>query len=126
MLMSVKEYASEHLRTEGRFPGSGPSALAAAEARHSGYFAGLGEKRAVAGACVEIGNLVAACRRAAARGGVEESAGALEGAWGALNFRGPFSGGGGLASGVSGAPGPGAAAGASAGRIAGGGLDASG
>src|SRR5216684_50925 len=35
MLVSVKEYASEHLRTEGRFSGSGPSALAAAEARHS-------------------------------------------------------------------------------------------
>src|SRR5882762_7194111 len=27
MLVSVKEYASEHLRTEGRFLGSGPSAL---------------------------------------------------------------------------------------------------
>src|SRR5437016_10642536 len=47
MLVSVKEYASEHLRTEGRFPGSGPSALDAAEMRHSGYFARLGEKRAV-------------------------------------------------------------------------------
>src|SRR6195256_2265545 len=54
MLVSVKEYASEHLRTEGRFPGSGPSALAAAEARHGGYFAGLGEKRAGGGAWVEI------------------------------------------------------------------------
>src|SRR5437773_10930355 len=83
MLVSVKEYASEHLRTEGRFPGSGPSALAAAEARHSGYFARLGEKRAVAGACVEIDNLVVACRRAAARGAAEEAAGALEGAWAA-------------------------------------------
>src|SRR5258706_7284210 len=91
MLVSVKEYASEHLRTEGRFRGSGPAALAAAEARHSGYFAGLGEKRAVASACVEIDNLVAACRRAAARGDAEESAGALEGAWAALKFRGPVS-----------------------------------
>ncbi|TMG74819.1 MAG: tetratricopeptide repeat protein, partial [Betaproteobacteria bacterium] len=126
MLMSVKEYASEHLRTEGRFPGSGPSALAAAEARHSGYFAGLGEKRAVAGACVEIDNLVAACRRAAARGAVEESAGALEGAWAALNLRGPFSVGVELASVVSGAPGLGAAARAIAERIAGSALDASG
>jgi len=126
MLVSVKEYASEHLRTEGRFPGSGPSALAAAEARHSGYFAGLGEKRAVAGACVEIDNLVAACRRSAARGAAEESAGALEGAWAALNLHGPFSVGVELASVVSGTPGLGAAACATAERVAGSALDASG
>jgi len=126
MLVSVKEYASEHLRTEGRFPGSGPSALAAAEARHSGYFAGLGEKRAVAGACVEIDNLVAACRRAAARGAAEEAAGALEGAWAALSLRGPFSVGVELASAVSGTPTLGAAARAIAERVAGSALDASG
>jgi len=126
MLVSVKEYASEHLRTEGRFPGSGPAAVAAAEARHSGYFAGLGEKRAVAGACVEIDNLVAACRRAAARGAAEESAGALEGAWAALNLHGPFSVGVELASVVSGAPGLGAAVRAIAERVAGSALDASG
>jgi predicted ATPase/class 3 adenylate cyclase len=126
MLVSVKEYASEHLRTEGRFPGSGPAALAAAEVRHSAYFAGLGEKRAVAGACVEIDNLVAACRRAAARGAAEEAAGALEGAWAALNLRGPFSVGVELASVVSGTPGLGAAARAIAERVAGSALDASG
>src|SRR5258706_5851895 len=126
MLVSVKEYASEHLRTEGRFPGSGPSALAAAEVRHSGYFAGLGEKRAVAGACVEIDNLVAACRRAAAREAAEESAGALEGAWAALNLRGPFSVGVELASEVSGTHGLGKAARATAERIAGSALDAAG
>src|SRR6266571_1225801 len=126
MLVSVQEYASEHLRTERRFPGSGPSALAAAEARHSGYFARLGEKRAVAGACVEIDNLVAACRRAAARGAGEEAAGALEGAWAALNLRGPFSVGVELASVVSGTPGLGASARATAERVAGSALDASG
>ena len=126
MLVSVKEYASEHLRTEGRFAGSGPSALAAAEARHSGYFARLGEKRAVEGACVEIDNLVAACRRAAARGAAEESAGALEGAWAALNLRGPFSVGVELASEVSGTHGLKAAARAVVERIAGSALDASG
>ncbi len=124
MLVSVQEYASEHLRTEGRFPGSGPSALAAAEVRHSRYFAGLGEKRAVAGACVEIDNLVVACRRAAARGAAEEAAGALEGAWAALNLRGPFSVGVELASAVSGTPGLGAAARAIAERVAGSALDA--
>src|SRR5258705_12252961 len=86
MLVSVKEYASEHLRSEGHFPGIGPAALAAAEARHAGYFAGLGEKRAVAGACVEIDNLVAACRRSAGRERAEESPGAHQGASGALNL----------------------------------------
>jgi predicted ATPase/class 3 adenylate cyclase len=126
MLVSVKEYASEHLRTEERFPGSGPPALAAAEARHSSYFAALGEKRAVAGACVEIDNLVAACRRAAAREAAEESAGALEGAWAALNLRGPFSVGVELAAVVNGTPGLGAAARAIAERVAGSALDASG
>src|SRR5947209_705288 len=126
MLVSVKEYASEHLSTEGRFPGSGPAALTAAEARHSGYFARLGEKRAVEGACVEIDNLVAACRRAAARGAAEETAGALEGGWAALNLSGPLSVGGELASVVSGTPGQGAAARATAERIAGSALDASG
>jgi len=126
MLVSVKEYASEHLRTEGRFSGSGPAAVAAAEARHSGYFAGLGEKRAVAGACAEIDNLVAACRRAAARGAAEESAGALEGAWAALKLRGPFSVGVELASVVSGAPGLGAAARAVVEKVAGSAFDASG
>jgi len=126
MLVSVKEYASEHLRTEGRFPGSGPSALAAAEARHSRYFAGLGEKRAVGGACVEIDNLVAACRRGAARGAGGEAAGALEGAWAALKLRGPFSVGVELASVVSGTPGLGTAERAIAERVAGSALDASG
>ena len=126
MLVSVKEYASEHLRSEGRFPGSGPSALTAVEARHSAHFAGLGEKRAVAGACVEIDNLVAACRRAAARGAAEETAGALEGAWAALNLRGPFSVAVELASAVSGTPGLGGAARAIVERVAGSALDACG
>src|SRR5437667_10703109 len=126
MLVSVKEYASEHLRTEGRFPGSGPWALAAAEARHRAYFARLGEKGAVAGACVEIDNLVAACRRAAARGAAEEAAGALEGAWAALKLRGPFSVGVELASIVSGTPALGAAARAIVEKVAGGALEASG
>ena len=126
MLVSVKEYASEHLRTEGRFSGSGPSALTTVEARHSAYFAGLGEKRAVAGACVEIDNLVVACRRAAARGAAEETAGALEGAWAALRLRGPFRVAVELASVVSSTPGLGAAARAIVEWVAGNALDASG
>jgi hypothetical protein len=45
LLASVQEYASEHLRTAARYPGSGPEALLAAEMRHGGYFAGWTRRR---------------------------------------------------------------------------------
>jgi predicted ATPase/class 3 adenylate cyclase/Tfp pilus assembly protein PilF len=90
LLWSVKEYAAEHLRTVGRYRGSGPEARKAAEQRHSRHYAQLGEKRAILDACVELDNLIAACRRAAARGDAETATGALEGAWAALRLRGPF------------------------------------
>jgi predicted ATPase/class 3 adenylate cyclase/Tfp pilus assembly protein PilF len=90
LLMSVQEYASQHLRTEARYTGSGPAALLAAEARHGAYFAGLDEKAAIADACAELDNFVVACRRAAARGDAEMAANTLEGAWAGLSLRGPF------------------------------------
>jgi predicted ATPase/class 3 adenylate cyclase/Tfp pilus assembly protein PilF len=91
MLVSVQAYADEHLRTEGRYPGSGPQALQAAQARHAAWFAALGPQRAVLGACADLDNLVVACRRATAAGDGDSAAGALEGAWAALSLRGPFS-----------------------------------
>ncbi len=91
MLVSVQAYADEHLRTEGRYPGSGPQALQAAQARHAAWFAALGPQRAVRGACADVDNLVVACRRASAAGDGEAATGALEGAWAALSLRGPFS-----------------------------------
>ena len=91
LLVSVKDYASEHLRTAGRFPGSGPEALGSAESRHCAYFAALGEERAIANRFAETDNLVIACRRAAAKSGTEFVVGALEGAWAALRLRGPVS-----------------------------------
>ena len=90
LLVSVQAYADEHLRTEGRYPGSGPQALQAAHVRHAGWFAALGPQRAVLGTCAELDNLAVACRRAAAAGDGTVAAGALEGAWAALNQRGPF------------------------------------
>ncbi|MBA3507739.1 MAG: tetratricopeptide repeat protein [Betaproteobacteria bacterium] len=90
LLVSVQEYASEHLRTAARYAGSGPSALLAAEARHGAYFAGLDEKAAIADACAELDNLVAACRRAAARADPDVAANVLQGAWAGLRLRGPF------------------------------------
>jgi class 3 adenylate cyclase/predicted ATPase/Tfp pilus assembly protein PilF len=90
LLVSVQEYAAEHLRTGERFPGSGPAALRAAEVRHGAYFAGLEENTADARECVELDNFVVACRRAAARGDAEMATDALERAWAGLRLRGPF------------------------------------
>jgi tetratricopeptide (TPR) repeat protein len=90
LLVSVQEYASEHLRAAARYPGSGPAALLAAEVRHGAHFAGLDEKAATADACAELDNFVVACRRAATRGDAEMASHALEGAWAALRLRGPF------------------------------------
>lgn len=90
LLGSVQAYAAEHLATEGRYSGSGPAARAAAEARHGAWFAALGPSAAVAERAIELDNLVAACRRAVARGDAVQAAGALDGAWVALNLRGPF------------------------------------
>jgi predicted ATPase/class 3 adenylate cyclase/Flp pilus assembly protein TadD len=90
LLVSAKEYAAEHLRTEGRYAGSGPAALTAAEARHGAYFARLGEKGAIANGCADLDNLVAACRRAASRGESDVAARTLLGAWAGLNMLGPY------------------------------------
>jgi predicted ATPase/class 3 adenylate cyclase/Tfp pilus assembly protein PilF len=91
LLGTVHDYAAEQLSTEGRFPGSGPAASAAALARHWRYFAGLDERAAVADGCVEIDNLASACSRAASEGDCRAASGALVGAWFVLRLRGPFS-----------------------------------
>lgn len=90
LLVSVKEYALEHLCTAARYPGSGPAARHAAEVRHGAYFSGLDEKLATAWCVTELENFVAACRRAVARGDPDMAASALELAWLGLRFRGPF------------------------------------
>ncbi len=90
LLVSVQAYAAEHLQTEGRYPGSGPAALAAAQARHAEWFAALGPQRATENRCADLDNLVAACRRSVATGDPVLAAGALDGAWGALNLLGPL------------------------------------
>ena len=126
LLVSAQEYAAEHLRTPARYAGSGPAALLAAQARHGAYFAGLDEKAAIADACAELDNLVAACRRAAARGDADVAANALQGAWAGLTLRGPFSVGIELASVVQATPGLGAPAAARVDWIMGRALTASG
>ena len=90
LLVSVQVYAAEHLHTEGRYAGSGAQALAAAQARHAGWFAELGPIRACDGACADLDNLVTACRRAISLGDGDCAADALDGTWAALSLRGPF------------------------------------
>jgi predicted ATPase/class 3 adenylate cyclase len=90
LLVSVQVYAAEHLQTEGRYDGSGPQALAAAQLRHLAWYAALGEMRATEGRCADLGNLVAACQRAVALGDGDLAAGALDGACAALRLQGPF------------------------------------
>jgi predicted ATPase/class 3 adenylate cyclase len=105
LLVSVQAYAAEHLQTEGRYPGSGAAALAAAQWRHGDWFAALGPAGATQGACADLDNLVVACRRAVLAGRAEQAAGALDGAWAALNLRGPFAAGVDLAEPVCALPG---------------------
>ena len=90
LLVSVQEYAAEHLRTTGRFAGSGAAGAAAVEERHWKHFATLSEAQAIAHRGIERDNLVAACRRACAQGAMAEAAGALERAWAAIKLRGPY------------------------------------
>jgi len=91
LLVSVQEYAAEHLRTEGRYPGSGPSAWLAAESRHGSFFAGLDEKAAIADGCADLDNYIVACRRAVARSDSITALLTLERAWEGLKLRGPYS-----------------------------------
>jgi predicted ATPase/class 3 adenylate cyclase len=90
LLDSVREYAAEHLRTEGRYPGSGPAAAEAAFRSHWHHFASLDERAATASRCIEANNLVVACRRAAAAGDARSAVGCLQGAWAALRLTGPL------------------------------------
>ena len=90
LLSSVQEYAAEHLRTEGRFTGSGAACLRAAEERHGRFFAALTPAEATADRCIELDNLVIACRRATARTDAAVAVRTLELAWAALERHGPF------------------------------------
>jgi hypothetical protein len=60
LLVSVQVYAAEHLETEGRYAGSGPRAMAAAQMRAIAWFAALGPIRAIEGRCADLDNLVTA------------------------------------------------------------------
>lgn len=90
LLVSVREYAAGHLAREGSFEGSGPAALAAAQARHCVHYAGLVDHAPLEVLCEDLENLVGACLNASALGDGESALGALRGAWSAIELRGPF------------------------------------
>lgn len=90
LLESVREYAAQHLRAEGRFEGSGPACEAETCSRHWRHFAALDDRSAVASRCAELDNLVAGCRRAAEAGDGPSAVGCLVAAWTALRLTGPY------------------------------------
>ena len=104
MYVSLQEYASEKLRTEGAVAGTttAPEAVARFEERHGEYFALFGAEEALEALglrggisrskalCLEAGNLVAACRRALDRGSGETALGAFVALWTTLDLTGPF------------------------------------
>ena len=105
LLSSVQAYAAEHHSFEGRYPGSGPMAVLAAQHRHGTWFATLGPKRAVEADCADLANLVIACRRAIAQADAPLAVAALRGAWAGVSRHGPFSAGAELADDVCRIPG---------------------
>jgi len=94
MYLSIHEYAAVRLRESG--------CEAAAQVRHGRYFARFGRRDAIDALYThggiarlhalarEIDNLVAACRRAAARGDAKVALPALQAAWELLSLSGPY------------------------------------
>ncbi len=104
LLVSVQDYAAEHLGTAGRYPGSGPDCALATQVRHGGHFAGLDATCQVAEICADLENVSLACRRAVSRGEGELAVRLLETAWMALLAQGPYQAGADLAAAVSAMP----------------------
>lgn len=85
-LTCVSEFAAEKLRADDASSGS----VMRVFARHHRYYAGLDESAAVAGGCMEVENLVAACRSASEAEEAEYAVATLRLAWLALRLVGPF------------------------------------
>lgn len=90
LLQSVQEYGGQHLRSDGRFEGSGPIGALETEIRHSLYYGGFSELEVTARGCMDLDNVSIACRRAAQHGDCTSAARTLALAWSALELRGPF------------------------------------
>ncbi|MGL6109682.1 MAG: ATP-binding protein, partial [Rubrivivax sp.] len=90
MLVSVQEYAAEHLNALGHYTGSGPDGAIAAQVRHGCHFGRPGQAATAAGAGCDLENIVAACRRAVTRDDGELAVNLLEFAWSGLKLQGPY------------------------------------
>ena len=90
MLVSVQEYAAEHLNAPGHYTGSGPEGAVAAQVRHGFHFGRPGQAATTAGAGTDLENVVAACRRAVIRDDDELAVNLLEHAWTSLKLQGPY------------------------------------
>jgi predicted ATPase/Tfp pilus assembly protein PilF len=91
LLESVREYAAEHLRTEGRFAGSGPGMPILAEQRHGAFFASMEADRSnPLTSRADLDNIAAACRRATDRSDAKIASKALRAAWRRTWQYGPF------------------------------------
>jgi predicted ATPase len=105
MFASLQEYAREKLAREDMSPEAGNGALRAAEERHGSWYARRGSEEEIAALNQrggrerwralgrDLDNLVAACRRAAARGDGATAAATCAAAWEVFQLRGPFSAG---------------------------------
>ncbi len=90
LLRSVQDFAAEQLQGDSRFPASGPLFAAATRQRHHRYHAQLDEAAATADGCIELDNLVSACRQAVRDGDAGDAVACLRLAWAALRFTGPY------------------------------------
>ena len=96
MYVSIHEYAGEKLRARGA------AALRAAEERHGRCIGAFGADASIEALCgrdgtrrrralaLELDNIVAACRRAVARGDCETAVATYRAAWEVLDLQGPF------------------------------------
>lgn len=83
LLQTVAAYAAAQLARD-------PAGAAAAADRHSRYYASLGPQRAVAHACIELDNLMAACKHAVASKEGDTATRALAATHAAVSLRGPW------------------------------------
>ena len=90
LLQTVQAYASQHLRAEGRFDGSGQEAALAAEKLHGEFYATLLDDQVGEWHFTDLDNVVTASRRACQRGDHSVAGRTLSLAWSALELRGPF------------------------------------
>jgi len=90
LLNSVRDYAAEQLRRLAASQTQTHRAQEFLQTRHQDFFASLTERSQSVELVLELDNLIAAIRRAAAAGRVAPAVTVLHGAWAALRLQGPF------------------------------------